>query len=77
MIELLITCALILTVAALAVPNLLSALNAAKIARAVADVHAIGTDVMGYDATEISSLTLWTMSATEPIGILGEIPTSI
>jgi general secretion pathway protein G len=51
-IELLITCALILTVAALAVPNLLSALNAAKIARAVADVHAIGTDVMGYDATE-------------------------
>ena len=51
-IELLITCALILTIAAIAVPNLISALNAAKIAKAVGDIHAIGTDVMGYDATE-------------------------
>jgi general secretion pathway protein G len=51
-IELLITCALILTIAAIAVPSLFSALNAAKIAKAVGDIHAIGTDVMGYDATE-------------------------
>lgn len=51
-IELLITCALIITIAAIAVPNLLSALDAAKIAKAVGDIRTIGTDVIGYDATE-------------------------
>jgi len=51
-IELLITCSLILTISAIAIPNVMSALDAAKIAKAVGDIHAIGTDIMGYDATE-------------------------
>jgi general secretion pathway protein G len=51
MVELLIVIALILTIAAIAVPNLLSAINRAKIARTVADVHAIGNAVLGYQAS--------------------------
>lgn len=50
MVELLIAIALILTIAAIAVPNLLSALNRAKIARAVGDVRTIGNAVLGYEA---------------------------
>ncbi len=49
LVELLITVSIILTIAALAVPNLLSALNQARIARAVGDIHAIGTDIQGYE----------------------------
>jgi general secretion pathway protein G len=51
LIELLITIAIILTVAAIAVPNLLAALNYAKIGRAVADIRTIGNAVMGYQIT--------------------------
>lgn len=41
-----------MTLSAIAVPNAVSALEAAKVAKAVGDIHAIGTDIMGYDATE-------------------------
>ncbi len=47
-IELLITVAIILTIAALAIPNLLAAVKQAKIAKAVGDIHSIGTDIEGY-----------------------------
>jgi general secretion pathway protein G len=51
LVELLVTMAVILTIAAIAVPNLLAAINHAKIARAVGDIHAIGTDIQGYSVT--------------------------
>lgn len=41
--------AIILTVAALAVPPLLQALQQARVAKAVGDIHTIGVDAMGYD----------------------------
>jgi general secretion pathway protein G len=47
-IELLVTVAIILTIAAIAIPRFLAAIDQAKIARAVGDVHTIGTAVMGY-----------------------------
>lgn len=49
LVELLITVAIILTIAAIAVPNLLAAMNHARIAKAVGDIHAIGTDIQGYE----------------------------
>jgi general secretion pathway protein G len=49
LVELLITVAVILTIAAMAVPSLLASINQAKIARAVGDIHAIGTDAQGYE----------------------------
>lgn len=51
LIELLIACAIIITIAAIAIPNMLSAVEAAKVARAVGDIHAIATDIIGYDAS--------------------------
>jgi type II secretory pathway pseudopilin PulG len=47
-IELLVTIAIILTIAAIAIPRFLAAIEKAKIARAVGDIHTIGTGVMGY-----------------------------
>lgn len=49
LVELLIAISIILTIAALAIPNLLSAMNQARIAKAVGDIHAIGTDIEGYE----------------------------
>ena len=48
-IELLITFAVLITVTALAVPNLLAAIERARIARAVGDIRTIGNAVMGYE----------------------------
>ena len=48
-VELLIAMAIILTLAAIAVPNFLAALYQAKVAKAVSDIHAIGTDVQAYN----------------------------
>ncbi len=45
----LIAIAIILTLAAIAVPNFLAALDRAKIARAAGDIHSIGQSVMGYE----------------------------
>ena len=49
LIELLITIAIILTICAIAVPNLLAALDQAKMAKAVGDIRAIGDDIDAYD----------------------------
>ena len=49
LIELLVVIAIVLTLAAIATVNFMSALNQARIARAVGDVHAIGTDIQAYD----------------------------
>ena len=48
-VELLLTVAIILTVAAIAVPKYLSAIDQAKMARAVVDLHAIAIAVQGYE----------------------------
>jgi general secretion pathway protein G len=50
-IELLITVAIILTIAAIAIPNYLAAVEEAKVARAIGDIHAIGNGIIGYEAT--------------------------
>ena len=49
LVELLITIAIILTIAAIAVPRYLLALEQAKIARAVGDIRTIGTAIQGYE----------------------------
>lgn len=49
-VELLIVVAIILTISAIAVPNLMAAIDQAKVARAVGDIHTIGTAIYEYDA---------------------------
>ena len=51
LIELLITLAIILTLCAIAIPDLTAAINQAKIAKAVGDIHAIGNDLEAYEAS--------------------------
>jgi len=48
-VELLIVVAIIFTVSAIAVPNLMAAMDEAKIARAVGDIHTIGIAIQEYD----------------------------
>ncbi len=48
LIEMLITIAIVLTIAAIAVPNLLAALDLARIARAVSDVHTLEGEITLY-----------------------------
>ena len=49
-VELLIVVAIILTISAIAVPNLVAAIDQAKVARAIGDIHTIGTEIQEYDA---------------------------
>ncbi len=49
LVELLIVMSIMLTISAMAVPSLMSAINDAKIARAVGDIGAIETDIEEYD----------------------------
>jgi general secretion pathway protein G len=51
LVEILIVLAIVVTLSALAIPSLLSAIYQAKVARAVADINAIETDILGYQAT--------------------------
>ncbi len=48
LIELLITIAIILTICAIAVPNLMAAIDQARVARAVGDIHTIGNEIQVY-----------------------------
>jgi len=48
-VELLVTVAIIFTIAAIAVPRYFSAIDEAKIAKAVADLRTIGTSIVGYE----------------------------
>ena len=50
LVELLIAVVIILTICAIAVPNLMAALDQARIAKAVGDIHAIEDDVASYQA---------------------------
>jgi len=49
LIEILIAFAVLITLAAIAIPNYLAALDQARIARAVGDIRTIGNGVVGYD----------------------------
>jgi general secretion pathway protein G len=49
-VEILIVLAIIVTLSAIAIPNLLSAINIAKVARAVGDINAIETDIVAYES---------------------------
>jgi general secretion pathway protein G len=51
-VELLVVVAILLTIAALAVPNLMAAVRRAKIAKAVGDIHSIGMDIQAYELTK-------------------------
>jgi hypothetical protein len=44
--------AILLTISALADPNLLAAVNRATIAKAIADIHSISTDIQAYERTK-------------------------
>jgi general secretion pathway protein G len=48
LIELLIAMAIILTLAAIAVPNMMAAVNLAKVARAVGDIHTLEEEITLY-----------------------------
>jgi general secretion pathway protein G len=48
-VELLITVTIILTITAIAVPNLLAAIKEVKMAKAVGDIHTIGEEIEAYD----------------------------
>lgn len=48
LVELLIILAILMTITAIAVPNLMAALDQARIAKAVGDIHAIETDIAWY-----------------------------
>ena len=50
LVEILIAIAIILTLAALAIPNYLAAVNRARIARAAGDIRTIGNSILGYEA---------------------------
>jgi general secretion pathway protein G len=49
LVELLIIMTIMLTISAIAIPSLMSAINDAKIARAVGDISAMETDIEEYD----------------------------
>jgi general secretion pathway protein G len=48
-VELLIVVAIILTISAMAIPSLQAAINDAKVARAVGDIHTMETEILEYD----------------------------
>jgi general secretion pathway protein G len=52
LVELVITVAIILTLTAIAIPNAATMIENAKVARAVGDVHSIGTTIIGYQAVQ-------------------------
>jgi general secretion pathway protein G len=51
LIEILIAMAILVTISALAIPHLISAIDQANLAKAVGDIHSIETDIVGYQST--------------------------
>ena len=50
LVEIVIAVAILLTIAAIAIPNFLAAMDRAKDAKAIADIRTIGDAVLGYQA---------------------------
>ena len=59
LVELLVTVAVILTLCAIAIPNMLAAVDSAKVARAVGDVHTIGGQVQVFQLTRAILAGTW------------------
>ena len=51
LVELLVTVAVILTLCAIAIPNMMAAVDRAKVARAVGDIRTIGSQVQAFQLT--------------------------
>jgi general secretion pathway protein G len=51
LIELLLVMAILTVISAIAIPHLVSALDSAKLAKAVGDITSIQTDIVGYEST--------------------------
>lgn len=49
LVELLIAIAIVMTLAAIAIPNLLAALDYARTARAIGDIHALGGEIQSFE----------------------------
>ena len=43
--------AILVTISAIAIPHLLSAIDEANLGKAVGDIHSIETDIVGYQST--------------------------
>jgi general secretion pathway protein G len=52
LVETLVALAMVLTLTALAIPNIETSIDRAHITRAVGDIHSIGTTIIGYQAVE-------------------------
>lgn len=71
LVELMICCAIILTIFAMAIPSALSAITAGKNARAVGDIRAIGVDLEAYYASNAAfpaTLAVINDNYTDPWG---------
>ena len=51
LIEVLIAMSILLTISAIAIPHLVSAIDQAKLAKADGDIHSIETDLVGHEST--------------------------
>lgn len=52
LVELIVTCAIIATLTAMAIPNISTAIENAKVGKAVGDLHSIATSIIGYQAVQ-------------------------
>ena len=52
LVELLVAMAVVMTIMAIAIPNMMAAMYQAKIAKAVGDICTLETDIAGYEATQ-------------------------
>ena len=76
-VELLIAMALIITLFAIAVPNLMAALDLAKVARAVGDIHTIEDEIALYQVVNGALPDDLSQVATEISSTCGERPINI
>jgi len=52
LVELLIVVAIIMTLAAMAIPSVVQSIESARVAKAIADIHTLETDIMLYEVTD-------------------------
>src|ERR1017187_3961119 len=77
LVEILIVIAILLTIAALAIPTYLAAVDQARIARAVADIRTIGNGVLGYEVINQQYPDTLDQVGYGPIWTLGAIRINI
>jgi len=52
LVELLIVVAIMMTLAAMAIPSVVQSIESARVAKAIADIHTLETDIMLYEVTD-------------------------